>query len=135
MPDPTPQPAADGLQFDRAEVAPALKCSACPTEINETYYKLAGKVICLDCHEKAAAPADEDDDATAAPDASKPKPASTPSATPAKPAPAPIPRMNPVLAIILQIGIAYAIPILAGFSNIIGLFIIGIGLYQAFKLN
>ena len=57
MPEPNPKPAAEGLQFDRAEVAPALKCSACRAEINDVYYKLAGNVICEGCKEKTQKPA------------------------------------------------------------------------------
>jgi hypothetical protein len=35
----------------------------------------------------------------------------------------------------MGIGVIYAIPFLAGFENIIGLVIIAIGLYEAWKLN
>jgi hypothetical protein len=42
---------------------------------------------------------------------------------------------NPVLAILLAIGLIYALPFLAGFQNILGLVIIAIGLYEAWKLN
>ena len=42
---------------------------------------------------------------------------------------------NPVLAILLGIGLIYALPFLAGFQNILGLVIIAIGLYEAWKLN
>ncbi len=42
---------------------------------------------------------------------------------------------NPVLIILLGIGLIYALPFLAGFQNILGLVIIAIGLYEAWKLN
>jgi hypothetical protein len=42
---------------------------------------------------------------------------------------------NPVLVILLGIGVIYALPFLAGFQNILGLIIIAIGLYEAWKLN
>jgi len=42
---------------------------------------------------------------------------------------------NPVLVILLGIGLIYALPFLAGFENILGLLIIAIGLYEAWKLN
>jgi len=42
---------------------------------------------------------------------------------------------NPVLAILFGIGLIYALPFLAGFENILGLVIIAIGLYEAWKLN
>lgn len=42
---------------------------------------------------------------------------------------------NPVLAIAMAIGLIYALPFLAGFQNILGLVIIAIGLYEAWKLN
>jgi hypothetical protein len=42
---------------------------------------------------------------------------------------------NPVLLTLMGIGIIYALPFLAGFQNIIGLVIIAIGLYEAWKLN
>ena len=40
-----------------------------------------------------------------------------------------------VLALLTMIGLLYALPFLAGFENILGLVIIGIGLYEAWKLN
>jgi hypothetical protein len=40
-----------------------------------------------------------------------------------------------VLVILLGIGVIYALPFLAGFQNILGLIIIAIGLYEAWKLN
>jgi hypothetical protein len=40
-----------------------------------------------------------------------------------------------VLALLMMIGLLYALPFLAGFENILGLVIIGIGLYEAWKLN
>ena len=42
---------------------------------------------------------------------------------------------NPVLIILLGIGFIYALPFLSGFQNILGLVIIAIGLYEAWKLN
>lgn len=42
---------------------------------------------------------------------------------------------NVALAIVMMIGFLYAIPFLAGIENIMGLVIIGIGLYEAWKLN
>jgi hypothetical protein len=42
---------------------------------------------------------------------------------------------SPVVAILMLVGIILALPFLAGFENIIGLVIIGIGLYEAWKLN
>jgi hypothetical protein len=42
---------------------------------------------------------------------------------------------NPVILILLGIGLIYALPFLAGFQNILGLVIIAIGLYEAWKLN
>jgi len=42
---------------------------------------------------------------------------------------------NPALVILLGIGLIYALPFLAGFQNILGLVIIAIGLYEAWKLN
>jgi divalent metal cation (Fe/Co/Zn/Cd) transporter len=40
-----------------------------------------------------------------------------------------------VVAIILGLGFLYALPFLAGLQNILGLLIIGIALYEAWKLN
>ena len=42
---------------------------------------------------------------------------------------------NPVRLLLLGIGLIYALPFLAGFENVIGLLIIAIGLYEAWKLN
>lgn len=42
---------------------------------------------------------------------------------------------NAALAVLMGIGVIYAIPFLAGFQNIIGIVIIAIGLYEAWKLN
>lgn len=42
---------------------------------------------------------------------------------------------NPALIILMGIGVIYALPFLAGFQNIIGIVIIAIGLYEAWKLN
>ena len=39
------------------------------------------------------------------------------------------------LGLLTMIGLLYALPFLAGFENILGLVIIGIGLYEAWKLN
>lgn len=54
--------------------------------------------------------------------------ASGPAAEPSGPS-------NPALAILLAIGLIYALPFLAGLENILGLVIIAIGLYEAWKLN
>ena len=43
--------------------------------------------------------------------------------------------MPTVIAVVLILAIACAAPFLAGFENIIGIVIIGIGLYEAWKLN
>ena len=40
-----------------------------------------------------------------------------------------------VLALGLVLGLAFAAPFLGGTSNIMGILIIGIGLYEAWKLN
>ncbi len=40
-----------------------------------------------------------------------------------------------VVALVFLLGLLYAIPFLAGFENILGLLIIGIGVYEAWKLN
>jgi hypothetical protein len=40
-----------------------------------------------------------------------------------------------VVALLLVFGIALASPFLGGFSNIMGILIIGIALYEAWKLN
>ena len=40
-----------------------------------------------------------------------------------------------VIAVVLILAIACAAPFLAGFENVIGIVIIGIGLYEAWKLN
>ena len=42
---------------------------------------------------------------------------------------------SPVMAILMLVGIVMALPFLAGVENIIGIVIIGIGLYEAWKLN
>ena len=66
----------------------------------------------------------------------------TPGTTPAvQPASAPADAAEPLtatsftIAILFLVAIAMAAPFLAGFQNIIGLIIIGIGLYEAWKLN
>jgi Sec-independent protein secretion pathway component TatC len=43
--------------------------------------------------------------------------------------------MSFVLAILIIFGLAFASPFLAGFENIMGLIIIAIALYEAWKLN
>jgi hypothetical protein len=49
------------------------------------------------------------------------------------------PHVNPALAVLIALavvwGLALAAPFLAGVSNIMGIIIIGIGLYEAWKLN
>lgn len=68
---------------------------------------------------------------TAAPVAVNPQPA---AATPtAENAAGGVPGL--VLAVALLFAIAFAAPFLAGFQNIMGLIIIGIGLYEAWKMN
>lgn len=57
-----------------------------------------------------------------------PDSASGPAAEPSAPS-------NPALAILMAIGLIYALPFLAGVENILGLVIIAIGLYEAWKLN
>ena len=47
----------------------------------------------------------------------------------------PKPPTNIVLALLLLAGFLFALPIIAGFHSIIGLFIIGVGLYEAWKIN
>jgi hypothetical protein len=42
---------------------------------------------------------------------------------------------SPLAGVLILIGIVLALPFLAGFENIIGIVIIGIGLYEAWKLN
>jgi hypothetical protein len=44
-------------------------------------------------------------------------------------------RVNPAIALMTFIGLLYALPFLSLPSNIIGLVIIGIGVYQAWVLN
>jgi hypothetical protein len=82
---------------------------------------------------------------SAAAPAAKPASAAAPASQPEskseaepKPAPAekrPLSAIAIVVALVVLVLFAYALPILAGFQNIIGLFIIGIGMYQAWKLN
>jgi len=43
--------------------------------------------------------------------------------------------VNPLVAIAILIGFLLALPFLGGIQNIMGLVIIGIGLYEAWKLN
>jgi hypothetical protein len=43
--------------------------------------------------------------------------------------------LNMAIAIIILIGVMYALPFLAGIENLIGLLIIGFALYEAWKLN
>ena len=68
-------------------------------------------------------------------------PTATPASQSANPAPtAPAESesattMNPLVAIAILIGILLAMPFLGGIQNIMGLVIIGIGLYEAWKLN
>lgn len=47
----------------------------------------------------------------------------------------PIGTLALIVGIIILLGIAFALPILAGFENIMGLVIIAIGLYQAWTMN
>jgi hypothetical protein len=67
--------------------------------------------------------------------------AATPVSQSAAPAPekpadaAPATEMNPFAAIAILLGILLAMPFLGGIENIMGLVIIGIGLYEAWKLN
>ncbi len=42
---------------------------------------------------------------------------------------------HPLVAFLILIGFVYALPFLAGFENIVGIIIIGIALYQAWKMN
>jgi hypothetical protein len=58
------------------------------------------------------------------------------AAAPEKPADAaPATEMNPFAAVAILLGILLAMPFLGGIENIMGLVIIGIGLYEAWKLN
>ena len=45
------------------------------------------------------------------------------------------PAMNPFVALVVMLGFIYALPFLAGFENVIGIIIIGIALYEAWKIN
>ena len=75
-------------------------------------------------------------DATAAKDAEKKE--ATAEAAGSAPAQAPAPRPSAggfVLALLLLFGLALALPFLAGASNFMGWIIIGIALYEAWKLN
>lgn len=67
-------------------------------------------------------------------------PATAGAATAATPAPAPAaePRTTIggfIVAVVVLVGIVCALPFLAGFENIMGIVIIGIGLYEAWKIN
>lgn len=77
----------------------------------------------------AAAPAAVD--SAVRPDAAAP---ATPTTTDASPGPRPR-AMNFALALLLSIGFIYAIPFLGGLENILGIVIIAIGLYEAWKIN
>lgn len=46
-----------------------------------------------------------------------------------------LPEMSPFVAIVLLVGLVYALPFLAGIQNILGLVIIAIGLYTAWTTN
>ena len=51
---PSPGPAVDALQFQKAEFAdPRPKCVMCRAAIDQDYYHLAGQVICPACAEQA----------------------------------------------------------------------------------
>ena len=69
-----------------------------------------------------------------------PAPAGAPATAPAPVAPAAA-EVKPISVVRLLVGvaalfaIAFSLPFLMGFQNIIGLFIIGIGLYEAWKIN
>ncbi|MBV1861887.1 MAG: hypothetical protein KUG77_25930 [Nannocystaceae bacterium] len=49
--------------------------------------------------------------------------------------PSPPSAVEMVLAVVLILGIAFVAPFLAGFENIMGILIIGFGVYQAWKMN
>lgn len=49
-PAPKPPKPASELQFDRAELPAAKKCSACKRQIGEDYYKINAKMVCAKCH-------------------------------------------------------------------------------------
>ena len=61
--------------------------------------------------------------------------ATTPAATPATTAEEPITAGGAAVAMLLLFGLLLALPFLAGIENIIGIIIIGIGLYEAWKFN
>jgi hypothetical protein len=80
------------------------------------------------------------DDASEPPAAATAQPAAaTTDTAPAAPAPASgtvaAGAASPVLGLVLVFALALALPFLGGFDNIIGLVIIAIGLYEAWKLN
>ena len=64
-----------------------------------------------------------------------PAAAATPSETADTAESEPTGEVPTVVAVVLIVAIACAAPFLAGFENIIGIVIIGIGLYEAWKLN
>jgi hypothetical protein len=78
----------------------------------------------------AEAPVADDESPSAIPAAAaaSPEPAETAESAPSGEVPT-------LIAVVLILAIACAAPFLAGFENIIGIVIIGIGLYEAWKLN
>jgi hypothetical protein len=75
---------------------------------------------------------------SAATNAAAPAEAQTRAASSTVPAPPPTPGravLGLLLAVVLLFALALAAPFLAGFQNIVGLIIIAIGLYEAWKMN
>jgi hypothetical protein len=102
-----------------------------------TYLSITANYVPSIMSELNSAPEQEASESASAaePAASTTPVAATPAETPATTEASTTTAGSPVLAIAIVFVIALALPFLGGVENIIGLIIIGIGLYEAWKLN
>jgi hypothetical protein len=111
--DPTAGTPADrSLQFDRAERAgqtPGLACSLCQQPIAASYYEINGKVTCLACRGQIMAAATTDHERPRA--------------------------LVLLFGVAVLLALAYAAPVIIGFSSPLHLLIAGFALYEAWKLT
>jgi hypothetical protein len=99
-----------------------------------TYFGIAANYVPTILAELSKVPEEITEAAEAAPTASADAPAASVE-TPAPAAAVTTGAAGSIFAMIVVFAIALALPFLGGFENIIGLVIIGIGLYEAWKLN
>src|SRR5256885_1750176 len=135
-------PGDQSLQFDHVERAgqtPGLTCSICQRPIAASYYEINGKVTCQGCRGQIMAAWNRGSSSQPFAKAlglGAAAPAPGAGVNPAAPPGRARPRLLAVLfGVAFLLALAYAAPVIIGFSSPLHLLIAGFALYEAWKLN